>query len=220
MRCSRTGSAERQYAPRERAGLRDRRLDALGRVRQGTQKLRRQMGHVSREDDDAFRVREPERGGDADDRGACLAAVVQHREGKLEAVGGLADDDHVLEDLTEHAMPAHGQRLPLVGGQRLRRAEAGARPADEERPGYVRHPGGEDELEPGDLVGFPEGPAGAHKVTNRTDETVRIMILSTKGGPGVAVYPDSDKVGVFTEDGADDVMVRRESDVDYWDREL
>jgi uncharacterized cupin superfamily protein len=84
----------------------------------------------------------------------------------------------------------------------------------------LRHPGGEDELGPGDLVGFPEGPEGAHKVTNATDETVRIMILSTKGAPGVAVYPDSDKVGVFTEDGADDVMVRRESDVDYWDREL
>ena len=84
----------------------------------------------------------------------------------------------------------------------------------------LRHPGGEDELEPGDLVGFPEGPEGAHKVTNATDATVRIMILSTKGGPGVAVYPDSDKIGVFTEDGADDVMVRRESDVDYWDREL
>ena len=84
----------------------------------------------------------------------------------------------------------------------------------------LRHPGGEDELEPGDLVGFPEGPEGAHKVTNGTDETVRIMILSTKGGPSLAVYPDSDKLGVFTEDGADDLMVRRESDVDYWDREL
>ena len=84
----------------------------------------------------------------------------------------------------------------------------------------LRHPDGEDELEPGDLVCFPEGPEGAHKVTNGTDETVRIMILSTKAWPAVAVYPDSDKVGVFTEDGADDVMVRRESDVDYWDREL
>ena len=83
----------------------------------------------------------------------------------------------------------------------------------------LRHPGGEDELEPGDFVGFPEGPEGAHKVSNRTDETVRIMILSTKGGLGVAVYPDSDKVGVFTEAGADDVMVRRESNVGYWDRE-
>ena len=45
----------------------------------------------------------------------------------------------------------------------------------------LRHPGGEDELEPGDLVCFPEGPEGAHKVTNETDETARIMILSTKG---------------------------------------
>jgi uncharacterized cupin superfamily protein len=84
----------------------------------------------------------------------------------------------------------------------------------------LRHPDGEDELEPGDLVGFPEGPEGAHKVTNGTDETVRIMILSTKASPAVAVYPDSDKIGVWTEDEADDVMVRRESDVDYWDREL
>ena len=84
----------------------------------------------------------------------------------------------------------------------------------------LRHPGGEDDLQPGDLVCFPEGPEGAHKVTNATDETARIMILSTKVYPAVAVYPDSDKVGVFTEDEADDVMVRRESDVDYWDREL
>ena len=83
----------------------------------------------------------------------------------------------------------------------------------------LRHPGGEDELEPGDLVCFSEGPEGAHKVTNRTAETVRIVILSTKAFPAVAVYPDSDKIGIFTEDERDDVMVRRESDVDYWDRE-
>jgi uncharacterized cupin superfamily protein len=83
----------------------------------------------------------------------------------------------------------------------------------------LRDPGGEDELEPGDLVCFPEGPEGAHKVTNRTDETVRIMILSTKAWPAVAIYPDSDKVGVWTEGDADDVMVHRESHVDYWDRE-
>jgi uncharacterized cupin superfamily protein len=83
----------------------------------------------------------------------------------------------------------------------------------------LRHPEGEDVLEPGDLVCFPEGPTGAHKVTNHGDETARVLILSTKGGPAVAVYPDSDKIGIFTEDEADDVMVRRESDVDYWDRE-
>ena len=84
----------------------------------------------------------------------------------------------------------------------------------------LRHPGGEDELEPGDLVCFSEGPEGAHKVTNSTNETARLVILSTKASPAVAVYPDSDKIGAFTEDEADDVMVRRESSVDYWDREL
>jgi uncharacterized cupin superfamily protein len=82
----------------------------------------------------------------------------------------------------------------------------------------LRHPGGEEELEPGDLVGFPEGPEGAHKVTNRTDGPVRIMILSTKGGPGVAVYPDSDKLGVWLEDG-EWAMFRRGDKVDYWQGE-
>lgn len=84
----------------------------------------------------------------------------------------------------------------------------------------IRHPEGEDELGPGDLVCFPEGPEGAHKVTNRTEETVRVMILSTKGDPAASVYPDSDKIGIWTGNEADDVLVRRESGVDYWDREL
>jgi uncharacterized cupin superfamily protein len=84
----------------------------------------------------------------------------------------------------------------------------------------LRHPGGEDVLDPGDLVCFAEGPEGAHKVTNDADETARIVILSTKAVPAVAVYPDSDKIGVFTEGESDDLMVRRESYVDYWDREL
>ena len=30
----------------------------------------------------------------------------------------------------------------------------------------LRHPDGEDVLEPGDVVCFPEGPEGAHKLTN------------------------------------------------------
>lgn len=83
----------------------------------------------------------------------------------------------------------------------------------------VRHPAGEDELAQGDVVCFPAGPEGAHKVTNRTDGPVRVLMLSTKRLPAVAVYPDSDKIGVFTGGGSDHVMVRRESAVDYWDRE-
>ena len=47
-------------------------------------------------------------------------------------------------------------------------------------------------------------------------------MLSTKNNPGVAVYPDSDKIGVWPVRGGgpDKIMVRRESNVDYWDGEL
>ena len=83
----------------------------------------------------------------------------------------------------------------------------------------VRHPGGEDELGAGDLVCFPAGPAGAHKLTNRGEATVRMLIVSTNNLPAVAVYPDSDKIGVWTEGRRDNVMVRRESSVGYYDRE-
>jgi len=83
----------------------------------------------------------------------------------------------------------------------------------------LRHPEGEDQLEPWDAVCFPVGPAGAHKLANRTDEPVRLFMLSTKHEPSVAVYPDSDKIGVWPGDERDHILVRRESGVEYWDRE-
>jgi uncharacterized cupin superfamily protein len=83
----------------------------------------------------------------------------------------------------------------------------------------VRHALGEDELAAGDVVCFPLGPAGAHKLTNRGEETVRMLLVSTRTMPAIAVYPDSDKIGVFTDDRRDNIMVRREAGVDYWDRE-
>ena len=84
----------------------------------------------------------------------------------------------------------------------------------------VRHPGGEDVLEAGDIVCFPAGPDGAHKLTNRSDGTVRMLMLSTKDFPAVAVYPDSDKIGVWTEDRRDNILVRRTSGVGYYDGEV
>lgn len=83
----------------------------------------------------------------------------------------------------------------------------------------VRHPGGEEELGPGDVVCFPPGPEGAHKVTNGTESTVRVLMLSTRHSPSVAVYPDSGKIGVWPGGGHDGIVVRRESAVDYWDGE-
>jgi uncharacterized cupin superfamily protein len=84
----------------------------------------------------------------------------------------------------------------------------------------LRHPGGDDELEPWDSVCFTPGPAGAHKVTNRTDERVLVAMLSTKDDPSIAGYPDSDKIGVWSGDGEVKHLFRREAAVDYWDGEV
>src|SRR3954453_11374347 len=84
----------------------------------------------------------------------------------------------------------------------------------------IRHPGGEEGLEPGDTVSFPEGEPGAPKVTNRNAESVRVLMLSTKRLPSVAVYPDSDKVGVWGDFGPPIGLYRRETTVEYYDREV
>jgi uncharacterized cupin superfamily protein len=74
----------------------------------------------------------------------------------------------------------------------------------------VRTPEGETTLDPGDVVCFPAGPEGAHKVTG----PARVLMVSTLNEPSVAVYPDSDKLGVFVGDYR--LMVQRDSGVDYW----
>ena len=86
----------------------------------------------------------------------------------------------------------------------------------------VRHADGETELGAGDLASFLEGPRGAHKLTNAGDETVRLVMISTKVDPSMAVYPDSDKIGAWSGpgDATEKVMVRRGSNLDYWDGEL
>ena len=83
----------------------------------------------------------------------------------------------------------------------------------------VRTPEGTEQLEPLDLVFFPKGPEGAHQIRNDSERRARILMWSTVVLPTASVYPDSGKVGVWTGNKADDVMVRRESGVDYFDGE-
>jgi uncharacterized cupin superfamily protein len=83
----------------------------------------------------------------------------------------------------------------------------------------LRHPQGEDDLEQGDVVCFPAGPEGAHKVTNRTTDTARVLMFSTRTDPAVSVYPDSDKIGVWTGNKDDHVIVPRSAHVEYYDGE-
>ena len=79
----------------------------------------------------------------------------------------------------------------------------------------LRHPGGEDQLEPWDIVFFPAGPSGAHHVRNNSESTARVAMFSSMGAAaGAVVYPDSDMVWVWTADDAVDLVVRRSSAVD------
>ena len=83
----------------------------------------------------------------------------------------------------------------------------------------VRTPEGTERLEPLDLVFFPKGPEGAHQVLNEGEATARILMWSTVVLPTASAYPDSGKVGVWTGDKTENLMVRRESGVDYFDGE-
>jgi uncharacterized cupin superfamily protein len=82
----------------------------------------------------------------------------------------------------------------------------------------VRVPDGERTLERGDLVCFPPGPAGAHKVKNPGSSAARVMLFSSARLPAVSVYPDSDKVGVWPDD-ATELIFRRSTAVSWSDDE-
>ena len=83
----------------------------------------------------------------------------------------------------------------------------------------VRDPEGTEQLEPFDVVFFPTGPAGAHQIRNDTDEPARVLMWGMVVTPTATAYPDSDKVGIWTGDKAEDLIVRRSSGVEYYDGE-
>jgi uncharacterized cupin superfamily protein len=54
----------------------------------------------------------------------------------------------------------------------------------------VRTPEGEEQLSPGEVVYFPEGPDGLHTFSNPTAELARMLGISTKRFPDVVAYPE------------------------------
>lgn len=82
----------------------------------------------------------------------------------------------------------------------------------------LRRPDGKQQLRAGDIVAFTEGSAGAHAVSNESNEPTRVLMLSTKRDPAVAVYPDSDKLAIWRL-GTDEITVKRSDAVDYWEGE-
>jgi uncharacterized cupin superfamily protein len=71
----------------------------------------------------------------------------------------------------------------------------------------VRTPEGERVLKPGVITCFPAGPAGAHRLMNRGAETARVLLFSHQRTPAVSVYPDSQKIGVWPGEPADDGLI-------------
>ena len=84
----------------------------------------------------------------------------------------------------------------------------------------VRTPEGSEQLDPLDMVFFARGPEGAHQIRNETDSAVRVLMWSSVVYPTATAYPDSDKVGVWTGDRTEDVVVPRSSRVDYFHGEV
>jgi uncharacterized cupin superfamily protein len=88
----------------------------------------------------------------------------------------------------------------------------------------LRTPDGEQELEPGDVIHFPRGPAGAHQVVNRSGETARYVVADTKVSPELVEYPDSGKFAAMarTESqrgGPIWTVHRLDGEVDFFDDE-
>lgn len=84
----------------------------------------------------------------------------------------------------------------------------------------LRTPAGTDRIHAGDVVCFPAGPDGAHKTTNPGTVSARIVMFSSAHEPSVAVYPDSDKIGVWVPGRADNVILKRkDGNVPYYEGE-
>jgi uncharacterized cupin superfamily protein len=85
----------------------------------------------------------------------------------------------------------------------------------------VRTPTGTEPASAGEVVCFPAGPEGAHKIWNDSDAPARVVMFSQDVVPSVCVYPDGDKVGVWTANKEDRWMFRgADAHLDYFDGEL
>src|SRR5881394_632270 len=61
----------------------------------------------------------------------------------------------------------------------------------------VRTAAGWTEVPEGEVVAFPRGEGGAHGYENRSEATVRLLMISEQNAPNVSVYPDTNEVGIY-----------------------
>lgn len=83
--------------------------------------------------------------------------------------------------------------------------------------GTLRTPEGERTVRAGELIFFPTGEGGAHKLTNTGAETLTYIDFDAVNDLDAAVYPDSGKLGVWGKDI--NQVFRREDEAEYFDGE-
>ena len=84
--------------------------------------------------------------------------------------------------------------------------------------GLLKTPDGERPVHAGELLFFPSGSAGAHKLTN-TSSTEKLVYIDFDviHDLDVAIYPDSGKIGVWGKDV--NRVYRADENVGYYDGE-
>ena len=83
----------------------------------------------------------------------------------------------------------------------------------------LRTPEGEHQLREGDVACFVRGPAGAHQVSNTTDEPIRVLMLSTLISPEIVEYLDTGKIGTSDANGKRIHLGRPGPRLEYWEGE-
>ena len=84
--------------------------------------------------------------------------------------------------------------------------------------GILRTPEREQTVRPGDLIFFPAGEAGAHKLTNTSEsENLVYLDFDVVHDLDVTIYPDSGKLGIWGMDT--NKIYRMDDDVDYYENE-
>ena len=84
--------------------------------------------------------------------------------------------------------------------------------------GILKTPDGERQVTAGELIFFPTGPAGAHKLTNSSKtESLVYIDFDVVHDIDAAIYPDSGKLGIWGM-GINKIFPE-DANVDYYDGE-
>ena len=81
--------------------------------------------------------------------------------------------------------------------------------------GLLRTPEGERTVRPGDLIHFPAGESGAHKLTNPSESELLVYLdFDVVHDLDVTIYPDSGKIGIWGKNT--NRLYKMDDDIPYY----